>query len=86
MTDTTASSMVNQPNTNAPLPRAVTVARIWLLVLGCAWFLAGFVVGSGTADGSRWWGMLLVAVGLVHFAVARYVKSRPALFLALFGP
>jgi hypothetical protein len=41
MTDTAASSMVNQPNANAPLPRAVTVARIWLLVLGCAWFLAG---------------------------------------------
>jgi hypothetical protein len=76
----------NQPKVRTPLPRAVTVARIWLLVLGCAWFLAGFLVGSGSAGGSRWWGILLVAVGLVHFAVARYASRRPALFMAMFGP
>jgi hypothetical protein len=78
--------MAHQPNPNAPLPRAVAVARIWLLVLGCAWFLGGFLVGSSTAGGSRWWAMLLVVVGLVHFAIARYAKRRPALFLSLFGP
>ena len=77
--------MVDPPNVDAPSPRAVTLARIWLLVLGCAWFLAGFFVG-GTTGGSRWWGIILVAVGVLHFAVARYAKKRLAVFFSSFGP
>ena len=77
--------MANQPEVDAPLPRAVVLARIWLLVLGCAWFLAGFLVGT-TTGGSRWWGIILVAVGILHFAVARYARARPAVFFSLFGP
>ena len=76
--------MVNQPNVGTPVPHAVTVARIWLLVLGCAWFVAGFFVG--TTGGSRWWGLGLVAVGLVHFAVARYLRTRGAAFFSSRGP
>jgi len=77
--------MANQPEVDAPLPRAVMLARIWLLVLGCAWVLAGFFVGT-TTGGSRWWGIIVVAVGILHFAVARYARARPAVFLSLFGP
>jgi hypothetical protein len=77
--------MVNQRNVDAPLPRAVTLARIWLLILGCAWLFAGFFVGT-TAGGSRWWGLALVAVGILHFAVARYARARLAVFLSLLGP
>jgi membrane protein insertase Oxa1/YidC/SpoIIIJ len=77
--------MVDHPKGDAPLPRAVTLARIWLLALGCAWFLAGFYVGT-TPDGSRWWGIILVAVGILHFAVARYARTRLAVFFSSFGP
>ena len=77
--------MANQPKLDAPLPHGVMLARIWLLVLGCAWFLAGFFVGT-TAGGSRWWGIILVAVGILHFAVARYARARLAVFFSLFGP
>ena len=77
--------MAKQPEVDAPLPRAVMLARIWLLALGCAWVLAGFFVGT-TASGSRWWGIILVAVGILHFAVARYARARPAVFASLFGP
>jgi len=72
--------MVNQRNANAPLPHAATLARVWLLALGCAWFLAGFFVG--TAGGSRWWGIALVAVGILHLAVARYARTRLAAFFS----
>ncbi len=61
---------------DAPSPGAVTLARIWLLALGCAWFLAGLFVG--TSGGSRGWGIALVAVGILHFAAARYVSRRVA--------
>ena len=64
--------MNNKPDVDSPLPRTVKLARIWLLVLGCAWFLAGFVVGGE----SRGWGIVLVAVGLLHFAAARYARRR----------
>ena len=67
--------MVNQPSADTPLPRAVKMARVWLLVLGCAWFLAGFLVGA-TTGGSHWLGIVLVAVGILHFAVARYARAR----------
>jgi len=77
--------MVNQRNVNAPSPRAVALARIWLLALGCSWFLAGFFVGT-TAGGSRWWGIALVAVGILHFAVARYARTRLAVFFSSLGP
>jgi hypothetical protein len=50
----------------------MTLVRVWLLVMGCAWFLAGFLVGSkGESHG---WGIFLVAVGVVHFAAARYAR------------
>jgi hypothetical protein len=77
--------MDKQPGAGAPLPRTVTLARIWLLVLGCAWFLGGFFVG-GASGGSRWWGILLVAVGIVHFAVARLARTRLAAFFSSLGP
>jgi hypothetical protein len=64
-----------------PPPRAMTLVRIWLLVLGCAWLLAGFFVGSGTG-GSHWWGIVLVAVGVLHFAAARYATKRLAMFFS----
>lgn len=76
--------MVDQRNADTPLPHAVTLARIWLLVLGCAWFLAGFFVGT-TAGGSRWWAIALVAVGILHFAVARYARTRLAVFFSSDG-
>ena len=77
--------MVDQPSIDAPSPRAVTLARIWLRVLGCAWFLAGFFVG-GTTGGSHAWGIILVGVGVLHFAVARYAKKRLAVFFSSSGP
>ena len=76
--------MVNQRNVDAPPPRSVTLARVWLLVLGCAWFLAGFLVGTAEG-GSRWLGIVLVAVGIFHFAVARYARTRLAVFLSSLG-
>jgi hypothetical protein len=72
-------------SSNKQLPRSVTLARTWLLILGCAWFLAGFVV-AGTPGGSRWLGMILVAVGILHFAVARLARTRLAGFFSSFGP
>jgi len=60
-----------------PANKQLTLARIWLLALGCAWFLAGVFVGT-TAGGSRWWGIALVAVGVFHFAAARYARMRLA--------
>jgi hypothetical protein len=77
--------MVKQRNVDAPPPRAVTMARVWLLVLGCAWFAAGFLVGTATG-GSRWLGIALVAVGILHFAVARYARTRLAVFFSSLGP
>lgn len=77
--------MVNEPKVDAPAPRAVTLARVWLLVLGCAWFVAGFVVGR-TPGASRWFAIVLVAVGILHFAAARYARTRLASFFSSFGP
>ena len=77
------TNMVNQRNAGAPLPRTVTLARVWLLVLGCAWFLAGFLVG--TTGRSRWLAIGLVAVGILHFAVARYAGTRRAVFFSSSG-
>jgi hypothetical protein len=77
--------MANQRNVTAPSPRAVRLARVWLLVLGCAWTLAGFLVGTRTG-GSHWLGIALVAVGLLHFAVARYARARLAVFFSSFDP
>ena len=76
--------MVNQPNVDTPSPRAVTLARIWLLVLGFAWLLAGFSVG-GTLGGSHWRGLILVAVGALHFTAARFARKLVVLVSA-FGP
>jgi hypothetical protein len=76
--------MVNKPGANSAPPRAATVARIWLLTLGCAWFLAGFFVG--TSGGSRGWGIFLVAVGILHFAAARYARTRLAAFFSSLDP
>jgi hypothetical protein len=77
--------MVNKPDIDARLPRAVMLARIWLLLLGCAWLFAGFFVATA-AGGSRGWGLALIAVGVLHFAVARYARARLAVFLSLLGP
>ena len=76
--------MVNQPNVHTPSPQAVMVARIWLLVLGFAWILAGLFVG-GTTGGSHWWGLILVAVGALHFTAARFARKLTALVSSL-GP
>jgi hypothetical protein len=77
--------MANQRNVDAPRPRAVTLARVWLLVLGCAWFLAGSLVGTA-AGGSRRLAIVLVGVGILHFAAARYARTRLAAFFSSFGP
>jgi hypothetical protein len=76
--------MVNQPNVDTPSPRAVTLARIWLLVLGFAWVLAGLSVGS-TVGGSHWSGLILVAVGALHFTAARFARKL-AVLASSFGP
>ncbi len=76
--------MVNQPNVDTPSPRAVTLARIWLLILGFAWVLAGLSVG-GALGGSRWWGLALVAVGALHFTAARFARKL-AVWVSSFGP
>ncbi len=75
--------MVNQPNVDTPSPRAVTLARIWFLVLGFAWLLGGFLVG-GTTGGSHWSGLILVAVGALHFTAARFARKL-AVLVSSFG-
>ena len=79
--------MVDQPNVDAPSPRAVTLARIWLLVLGCAWFLAGFFVGGTTGGWVTFVGdHRLVPVSVLHFAITGCARKRLAVFFSSFGP
>jgi hypothetical protein len=69
-----------------PSPRAVKMARVWLLLLGVMWLLVGLV--SGTIGGSEFWGwpLVLIGFGIVHFFVALYASARIAVFFALIGP
>jgi hypothetical protein len=78
--------VVSQPDVEGPSPRAVALARFWLIVLGCIWLVLGVAVGMTMRSESWWLWLIVIAVAALHFIAARYARNRVAVFFALFGP
>lgn len=84
MADTGSNSTIIEPQ-NGPSPRAVLLARGLLVLLGCAWVVAGVAVLWLFDDSSHWMAYLALASAIAHFLVARFAGPRVAVFLAVFG-
>jgi hypothetical protein len=77
--------MPAEPNIDGPSPRAVAWARASLYLVGSVWLLAGIALLASWSSELLWWPIALVALGLLHFVVARFGSSRVAVFFAVFG-
>jgi hypothetical protein len=73
---------------DGPPPSVVRWARASLRIGGIIWFLFA-VLTLFHADGditTMLWGIAMVVVAILHFAVARYGGKRGVVFLSFFGP
>ena len=71
-------------NVEGPSPRAVVLARFWLIAMGCLWIVGGVAAAAVTSN--EWLAVAAVAIGAVHILIAQFASQRVIVFFAIFGP
>ena len=71
---------------NGPSPHAVALARAWLSALGFVWAAIAIGMLIATEGSDLLPVVVLAALALAHFALARYGSHRVAVFFAMWFP
>ena len=70
-------------NVEGPSPRAVALARFWLIAMGYLWIVGGV---AAAVTSNEWLALAAVAIGVVHILIAQFASRRVIVFFAIFGP